>query len=200
MNFQNLLQASWHIFLFAVPPLIITVTLRTIYLGVYNLFFHPLRHYPGPKLWAVSIVPFAYHQLRGTDIFCILDFHKRFGSVVRIGPNALSYANEAVHHDVLGHRKPGQEEFGKSNTFTMTPVNGVPGILFATRENHSRHRRALAASFSEKSMKRQQPLITRYVNNLISGLGEEREDKVIDISAWFNWTSFDSKSAISTKI
>ena len=33
--------------------------------AVYNVFFHPLRHFPGPKSHAMSRIPYTYHWVRG---------------------------------------------------------------------------------------------------------------------------------------
>ena len=98
-----------------------------------------------------------------------------------------------MYREALAHLKAGHAEFGKSGTFAVTPANGVVSILFANRENHARYRRAFAASFSEKSMQRQQALVKSYVDSLIKGLREQCGQGAMDMTAWFNWTSFDSK-------
>ncbi|KAF1990518.1 cytochrome P450 [Aulographum hederae CBS 113979] len=158
---------------------------------LYNLFLHPLRHFPGPKSWAASVIPFARNQLRGTDNHSILELHKRYGPVVRIGPNDLSYADPVVYRETLTHRPAGHAEFPKCKTFAITPTNGVLSILFANRDNHTRYRRAFAASFSEKGMQQQQSAIRGFVDKFIDGLNEKGGDAALDMTAWFNWTSFD---------
>ncbi|KAK1715451.1 cytochrome P450 monooxygenase, partial [Colletotrichum acutatum] len=80
---------------------------------IYNLFFHPLRHYPGPKLWAATPLPAAINILRGTPHLTILELHKRYGDVVRVGPNELALAHADAWKDVCGHLKRGQDENGK---------------------------------------------------------------------------------------
>jgi hypothetical protein len=191
MHSLYLFHTIAHIFIVTFVSVISILVIRSLLLTIYNVFFHPLRHCPGPISWAASIIPFAYTQLRGTDVYRILELHKRYGGVVRIGPDTLSYADAVVYQDVMAHKHAGEPEFGKASTFTVTPANGVLSFLWANRENHAKGRRAFAASFSEKSMQRQQPRVLGYVDNLIKGLNEKRSDNVVDMTAWFNWTSFD---------
>lgn len=192
MDALTLLESGTHALLVAIASIAGIILSTSIAFIIYNLFFHPLRHYPGPKLWAASVIPFACSQLRGTDVYLILAHHKRYGPVVRISPNSLSYANSAVYRDALAHRKAGHDEFGKSKVFEVTPVNGVVSMLFANRDDHARQRRAFAASFSEKSMQRQEALVRSHVDSLICGLKERCADGAMDMTAWLNWTSFDS--------
>ncbi|KAF2665384.1 cytochrome P450 ClCP1 [Microthyrium microscopicum] len=197
MDIQAFLNATSHTLGVAIAFISASIVLYVVSISTYNLFFHPLRKFPGPKIWAVSRIPFAYGQMCGTDVYSILDLHKRYGPVVRVAPDALSYADEVVYRDALAHRHAGQAEFGKSGAFAVVPPNGIPSILLANRENHARYRRAFAASFSEKSMQRQQPLIRGYVNSLIKGLHERGSEGAQDLTQWFNWTSFDVIGALT---
>lgn len=163
---------------------------------LYNLFLHPLRTYPGPKSWAATALPAVFAQLRGTEVYDILKLHEKYGPVVRTSPNTLSYANAVVYKDAFSHRQ-GHEEFGKSSLTKTTPPNGVDGIILADRANHSRYRRAFAASFSDRGMQRQQPLIRSYVDLFIQGLKSKCAEGPQDIVAWFNWTTFDIIGALT---
>lgn len=180
----------------AVSTLVAIWLVRTITCMLYNLFLHPLRTYPGPKSWAATALPAALAQARGTEVFDILELHKKYGPVVRTSPNILSYANSVVYKDVFSHRQ-GHEEFGKTTLTKVSPPNGVDGILLADRVNHSRYRRAFAASFSDRGMQRQQPLIRSYVDLFIQGLKSKSAEGPQDIVAWFNWTTFDIIGALT---
>jgi cytochrome P450 len=179
------------------------ITLVTIWLVhaiarmLYNIFLHPLRTYPGPKLWAATAIPGALAQVQGTEIYKVLDLHEKYGPVVRTSPNELSYANAAVWKDAFAHRQGGHAEFGKSERTHVLPPNGVDGILFANRKNHSRFRRAFAASFSDRGMQNQQPLIRGYVDLFIQGLARKSGKEPQDMTAWFNWATFDIIGALT---
>ncbi|KAI4270680.1 MAG: hypothetical protein L6R38_007045 [Xanthoria sp. 2 TBL-2021] len=62
-----------------------------------------------------------------------------------------------------------------------------------TREDHSRMRRILSRGFSAATMQRQEPLIKRYVDQLVAELTQRCNDgkTLIDIEAWFSFTAFD---------
>jgi hypothetical protein len=55
----------------------------------YRLFLHPLSDVPGPKLAAISNVWYAYHARNGRVRELGKALHKRYGPVVRVGPNEV---------------------------------------------------------------------------------------------------------------
>ncbi|SCO91339.1 related to Isotrichodermin C-15 hydroxylase [Fusarium oxysporum] len=156
----------------------------------FNAFLHPLRKYPGPKLWAVSGIPRARMILSGEAHKKILELHQKYGDVVRVSPNELSYVSSEAWKDIMGHRKHGQGENGKDPVFWQTQPQSV---IAANRENHGRMRKILSHGFSAQSMLEQQPLIQKYVNLLIQRLHENCDDgqRPLDMVTWYNWTTFD---------
>ncbi|KAK3303817.1 cytochrome P450 [Chaetomium strumarium] len=177
----------------------VTILLSASYI-TYNLLFHPLRSVPGPKLWAATQLPYMAGLLSGRLPFIIHALHEKYGDVVRVGPNRLSFTHPDAWRDIRGHRKHGQAEHGKDPAFyDMSRQN----ILGAGREEHARVRRILSHGFSAKSMQDQQPLIMRYVELLMQRLRERttttdqktgesrREEGVVNMVSWFNFTTFD---------
>ena len=114
-----------------------------------------------------------------------LEAHKKYGTVVRMAPNELSWIDAGVWKDVWAHRQ-GHQEFMKDEQDRIKHPNGHFGILNASRENHSRFRRLLSHAFSEKGMKEQQPQIIKYVDMLINDLKGAGADEPQDIVTWFN--------------
>ena len=98
--------------------------------GIYSLTLHPLARFPGPTWGAVTRVPFWVACINGTQVTWMNELHKRYGPVVRYGPNDLSYADEggeawkAIH----GHEKGGRE-FGKAKEWFVAPANGKQSSL-----------------------------------------------------------------------
>lgn len=60
---------------------------------VYNVYFHPLRMYPGPKWWAASRLPWIWVSTQGRLHREVLKLHKTYGPVVRIGPKELVFTS-----------------------------------------------------------------------------------------------------------
>lgn len=58
---------------------------------VYNVFFHPLREYPGPLLSRAHRLVWDYHAFNGDLLRYVVRLHETYGEVVRIAPNELSY-------------------------------------------------------------------------------------------------------------
>ncbi|KAJ5765510.1 cytochrome P450 monooxygenase [Penicillium odoratum] len=176
----------------------VAATLCTIVLvhavgrAIYNVFFHPLRSFPGPILHRMSRIPYCWKLLRGTIPYDVLHFHERYGDIVRVAPDELAFSNATAWKEIMGHR-PGIEEFGKLKNF-YRPVKTTPvNIVNAQREEHSVLRRQLAHGFSEKSMREQEPLIQVYIDLLIQRLYGNcaAGAKAIDLTAWYNWATFD---------
>lgn len=160
---------------------------------IYNLLFHPLRAYPGPLFNKVSRLPYCFNILRGTHSFRILQLHKRYGPVVRVAPDELSFADAAAWKDIMGHR-PNGDEMAKWSKF-YRPVEGMTptDIVYSGREEHGLLRRQLAHGFSDRAMRDQQPLISKYIDLLIRRLRENcgAGTASLNIADWYNFTTFD---------
>ncbi|RGP78900.1 cytochrome p450 [Fusarium longipes] len=184
---ENGLKASPLVFLPASAFVLVTTYLLCNY--VYNLFFHPLREFPGPKLWAISNIPYSRMFLSGKCHFKIRQLHQKYGPIVRIGPNDLSVNHPDAMKDLRGHRKTGREN---PKDRVVTDFNN-DNIIGAGRQGHQRYRRAVAHGFSNQSMIEQEPIIAGYVDQFIQALHEicENGTKPVDMAAWFNFTTFD---------
>ena len=154
-----------------------------------NLYFSPLKRYPGPRLWAVSQIPYVFTRAKGNEVWKLLQLHKKYGRVVRIAPNELSWIDEGVWKDVWGHRQ-GHQEFMKAEDSRLRQPNGTYGILSADRADHSRYRRLFSHAFSERGMREQQPIILKYVDLLIKDLRESASQSSQEMVQWFNVRCF----------
>jgi cytochrome P450 len=160
---------------------------------VYDVYFGPLSKFPGPKLWAATYIPRLIAQAAGEESPTHGKLHERYGPVVRVGPNELSFANgQQAWKDIYGHRKGGQTQPSKDKTFYFQPAEPVPSILGANDADHTRVRRILAPAFSERAAKEQEPLLQRWMEfmHMKLGLHANGSDK-IDMMKIFVCTSFD---------
>jgi hypothetical protein len=81
---------------------------------------HPLREFPGPRLAAWSDIPYCYWLLRGRQPFILLGLHEKYGPVVRIAPNELSFNTASSWKDIYGYR-PGHSPFIKGGFYDGGP-------------------------------------------------------------------------------
>ena len=122
--------------------------------------------------------------------------HERYGDVVRVSPNGLSFIHPDAWQDIYA-RKPGQLPFSKDVLRYSKDlcIDGAQEILTANEADHSRLRGVLAHGFSERSIREQEPLVHKNVELLMRRLRERIHDSVVagkvDMSCWLNWTTFD---------
>ncbi|KAI0837328.1 putative cytochrome P450 [Hypoxylon sp. FL0890] len=163
---------------------------------IYNLYFHPLKNFPGPLLNRAFPLPWAIRHATGSQAFYTQKLHDKYGPVVRIGPSHLSFTDVRAWKDIYGHRvgsESNMTEMSKGVPFSKTIRHIPTSIINADREEHSRFRRALSHGFSDSAMREQESMIAKYVDLLVKRLHEECGDgkNKLNIEAWYNWTTFD---------
>ena len=158
---------------------------------VYLLYFHPLSKFPGPKIWAITRWSVSRAIISGKSHDIILELHKKYGAIVRVAPDELAFQAVSAWTDIGGHRKAGQLEMTKEPVFNEAFKDNLLGVR--SREDHSRMRRILSRGFSAATMQKQEPLIKRYVDQLIWELSKRCNGgkTLVDIEAWFSFTAFD---------
>ncbi|KAF2852264.1 cytochrome P450 monooxygenase-like protein [Plenodomus tracheiphilus IPT5] len=164
--------------------------------AIQRLFFHPLKGFPGPKLSAASRIPWNIATWTGTRNLALRAMHAKYGHIVRINPNELSFTHPDAWKDIYGH--------GTKNTQGTLPhkdwakygkgVNGAQNLLNARSEDHGRMRKIFNPAFSDRALKQQEPLFLKYIDLLVSklkdGLKADPEMKW-DMVRMYNFTTFD---------
>ncbi|KAH8689456.1 putative cytochrome P450 monooxygenase [Talaromyces proteolyticus] len=161
---------------------------------IYNLYFHPLRNYPGPFLARATSLYSTFFDYRGDLHTKSKELHDAYGEVVRTAPNSLSYNSAQAWEEICGHRKASHQElFDKDQEFFGEQPNSKPNIVAAVGEEHRRLRRLLAHAFSDKALREQESCIQGYVDLFISQLRKRATegDGVVDMVNWFNFMTFD---------
>ncbi|KAL1959369.1 hypothetical protein VTO42DRAFT_2172 [Malbranchea cinnamomea] len=155
---------------------------------IYNVFLHSLRRYPGPKLWAATRLPWCWHQYHGRLPGRIADLHVKYGPIVRVAPNEISYTTDTAWKTIYGQRPV---EMSKDPIFSIRNPSGVPNILNADREGHSRQRRLLSHAFSEKALREQESILLYHINKLLQNLSTACTAGPVNLTEWFNFTTYD---------
>ena len=176
---------------------------------IHNLYFHPLRKFPGPFWNRATRLRYVIAMNQGTLAFEVLDWHNKYGPVVRIAPNELAFQDPQAWKDIYGYRTGsagganGTDEMDKFHTFYRTKGE-VLSISSGSRDYHRMLRRQLAHGFSDKALREQEGLIGSYIDLLVLRLGEHSLDgdkmdvktgkparKPLNMVQWYNWTTFD---------
>ncbi|KAF6832491.1 cytochrome p450 [Colletotrichum plurivorum] len=182
---------------------------------IYNLFFHPLRNFPGPLVMRATRIGYCYKLVTGTLSFDMLDIHKKYGDVVRIAPDELAFSDAGAWKVIFGHKISGNNATGITSSATFEksdsfyrPIPGLPrDIITALGPQHAALRRQMAHGFSDRALREQQPIIMKYVDLFIQRLKEQATGEApatpflsnaksppggpVNIMLWFNYCTFD---------
>lgn len=182
----------------AVSTLVGIILAVALWTCVYNLYFHPLSHIPGPFFSRASGIPYTLRMRNGSIAVWIQDVHRRYGEVVRVAPGECSFiSGETAWQDIYGFRTGKHANGGsylKDMQWFPPPHNGGSySLVLAEGETHTRMRRNLSHAFSDKALRAQEPLIQTYVNLLVERLQEVCEEGrgVVDMTRWYNYATFD---------
>jgi cytochrome P450 len=178
---------SWRGALLLVVSFIFLQILHTIGTAFYNLYFHPLRKIPGPKLWIAFPLLKGLQTLSGHLDFKIRAHHEKYGDIVRMGPDEISFTCPEAWKDIYGH---GHAELPKA--FAKGSGMDDGNIIYSNASTHFRLRRAMLPAFSDKALRQQELLIRVYVDSLMDRLREvaDRREST-NMVRWFNFTTFD---------
>ena len=158
-----------------------------------NLYRHPLSRFPGPRLWAISRIPYGWVLIKRALTQRTHELHERYGPIVRLAPNELSFIHVQAWYDIYDHHQ-GRLNFPKNPLWMAPGDDGIHSILSANDADHARYRRLLSHAFSEKALRQQEELIQSYIALLIQRLRTRAlsaESAVIDMVQWLNFTTFD---------
>ncbi|KFA52988.1 hypothetical protein S40293_09914 [Stachybotrys chartarum IBT 40293] len=159
--------------------------------GAYFAFCHPLAKIPGPRLYAISQLPYLYHLVRGDWHQVLKQLHDQYGPAVRFTYNDVSFITAESFKTIYGHKNGGQKTFEKSIR-RDTSIDQVDHIIDANNEDHKRMRRLLSHAFSDKALRNQEDILQFYVDKFIEKLSDRaRQAVVVDIVGWYNFATFD---------
>ncbi|QSZ32316.1 hypothetical protein DSL72_001890 [Monilinia vaccinii-corymbosi] len=167
------------------------------YFAIYNLYFHPLRNFPGPLLARSSYFWYAKNWIGGKWPHAVSDLHEKYGQVVRIAPDELAFSSAQSWRDIYGHSVKGKKYFRKTDWYAG--VGDLPNSISTEPDpvKHSAMRRVLANAFSNSVLKGQADVVTKYLDMFVSQIKKHSSDEGIPMEEWFNWLTFDIKIPIS---
>jgi hypothetical protein len=116
---------------------------------IHPLLFSPLASLPGPKLYALSKWRLAYEDLKGTRTREIWRLHQRYGPVVRLGPNEVSFNSLSALRTIYG----AGSGFERTRFYDMFDVYGTKNLFtFHGVKEHGERKKLLAHAYSKSKM------------------------------------------------
>jgi cytochrome P450 len=161
--------------------------------AIYKHVTHPLYSLPGPPTAAWSNVLYSKMFLGGRQPYDMLRLHEKYGPVVRVAPNEVSFSSPTSWEDIYGFRA-GHKTFVKSPFYDGGSFADQAHSIVSERDvqEHGAMRRYLSHAFSDGSLKKQETLVAENVDLLMSQLGKlGTGPEGLNIVKWFNLTTFD---------
>lgn len=121
----------------------------------------------------------------------LMELHNKYGPIVRVGPDELSYSDPEAWDDIYGRHVAGKrKENGKPEWYTGPSDHDISG---ASLGDHGRMRRLLNPGFTQGAMYKYEPLIKQHIDVLIRQLHEQAQgsNAEVDMLEWFTFCTFD---------
>ncbi|TVY83671.1 putative sterigmatocystin biosynthesis P450 monooxygenase [Lachnellula suecica] len=104
---------------------------------------------PGPPFYALTRWRLAYEDWKGTRTRTIHQLHQKYGSVVRIGPNELSFNSLTALKTIYG----AGSGFERTSFYRMFDVYGHQNLFtFATPKDHGDRKKLINHAYSKSSI------------------------------------------------
>ncbi|KAM3087825.1 hypothetical protein ACMFMG_001894 [Clarireedia jacksonii] len=143
------------------------IVLLTWFAGrsLYRLFLHPLAKFPGPKLAAITHWYEGYYDIihKGRYIFHVGELHKKYGPIIRIGPNEIHILDPDFYHTLYSTTNLQVNKSPYFYSMLGNPLATFPCIDSAV---HRKRRAALSPFFSTASIAKLEPFIQLRIDAL----------------------------------
>jgi cytochrome P450 len=192
-------MAFFSIAYYVVAPLLLLLAVNC----TYNLFFHHLRHVPGPRLAALTRCWLFILEIKGHAHEHIRELHKiygahvrvpwctehelitRAGPVVRIAPGELSIND----HDAYGHLYGQGSKFYKAPYYyTVFEAHGPNLFSLQNKEAHLADKRLMSNAFSRANVLKHEEAIYEKVQSTMERIANlVRKRKPVPLVPAFRW-------------
>jgi Cytochrome P450 len=158
---------------------------------LYKRYSSPLRKYPGPWLASVSRLWKVMATASGYNEKWFINLHQKYGPVVRIAPDELSFASPQAAREILTAGKG----FDKTDFYGVFPPPENPDIFTEPREKvHAQKKRVASGPYSMKSMLEQTPVIDEIIQlffDKIDNIYVNHPNKAFNLGDWLHYFAFD---------
>ena len=154
---------------------------------IYRLYFHPLRHFPGPpgaKFWQFDHVRRVSAKCDG---FKYLDaLHHQYGDFVRVGPNLLSIADPNWVEPIHNARSKWEKGDWYDGGYPMKTLHQM-----RDKGMHDKRRKhGWDQAFTTKSLRAYDGRLVKYADTLVDQI-RKRSGKAVNGTAWTNYFAYD---------
>lgn len=165
----------------------------------YYLDPYGLRKYPSPGIAAFTDFWLVYHTRLGRRFEVLDAAHRKYGKYVRISPRQLSIADPDALNTVYGHGTGTLKPVFYDAFIGMKNVRGLFNVR--NRQDHTRKRKIVSSTFSQKNVLEFEVYIADVLRNFIKKWDKYTEEAkknganggwwVVDTLPWLNYLAFD---------
>ncbi|KAI2464794.1 cytochrome P450 [Annulohypoxylon bovei var. microspora] len=195
-------------FILSSPYLFLTAyfSLLPISLFIYRLYLHPLAKIPGPRLAAITSLWYVYQVRKGRMMVLCRDLHKKYGPVVRISPNEVSFDSKEAYQAIY----TGSQFIEKGDFYWALSNN--PGRIdwrfrrhqedaFAfngelNMQRYKSHRKNINQTYSTSSLKKYSERLDEVMDRFIAKL-KTHEGEVLDLGDWIHLAVVECLGAVT---
>ncbi|KAJ7214343.1 cytochrome P450, partial [Mycena pura] len=158
---------------------------------------HRLHGVPGPKLNKITELTMLYYAVLGLRHNKLRALHDRYGRVVQIGPNTLSFISPTAISSIYGSANAPD----KSTAYDMQHLKGDGLFFLKDKASHSRRRRIWNRSFSEEALLGYQDPLVREIEHLFDLLLKKTSNNgKVDLVKILPQYSYDSMVGFQTSL
>ncbi|MCJ1403292.1 hypothetical protein MMC11_006515 [Xylographa trunciseda] len=153
-------------------PVYLSALLLVIFLArfIFLRYFHPLSVYPGPFLaTCTDFWRFAIHFAGNTHNVDVL-LHKRYGSIVRIGPNTLLFSDFAAFEAIYGFNKTIEKGDFYAAAGDPDPKKATVLQLGKEQAHRDRSRKIVSVALTYSHAISYEPLVSKNTITLVKQL------------------------------
>lgn len=175
------------------PALLVLIALAgatwCAYTAIYNLYFHPLSRFPGPRAAAVTGYWKAWVECVLEKSFCheLEVLHARNGKVVRVGPNELHFSDPQAYHDIYNAKNRWDKERNLYHSFGEDRSS----FGFLTYREAKARKDVLNKSFSPAAIAKCEPIVLAKVRALCAAFAARPPSAPADLNYAFRCMTMD---------
>lgn len=141
-----------------------------ILLALYRISpFHPLSHVPGPLLPRLSSLWLTYHAWIGDEATIVHSLHKKYGPIVRNGPDSVDIADGSALTAIYSEKGG----FSKPDFYANFDIDGHKSLFSETNPTRRAPRaKAVAVLFSTGNLRQGQDVLYKCVDKFVQRLAE----------------------------
>jgi cytochrome P450 len=156
--------------------------LQVLLLAVYRAALHPLRKHPGPLIFKITDWLNVYHSFKGDRYLLLADLHKRYGPIVRFGPNRISFCSASALQSIYGVRA----NTGKADWYRIWEMlfGAASTATILDRKVHAKRKRILQLGFLERALSDVEHVLLRNTDEFCDILLDDSIKNPVDSDGW----------------